>query len=943
MMKWPISAVCLILFCLGGQFLRAQTACDYRLELYDSGEDGWNGATVTVVIGSTTRTASLPEGSFRAVNVPATDGSAIRVDFSSGDRDEEVSYALFDAEGQLVFSDGPSPDIGEAVFTGSAMCPSCPAPSERTIRTDDVRAFRADISWMPPNPTGRYVVEFGPAGFTRGTGRVVEGEEGEARLAELEERTNYDYYVYGICGPEDTSTIQGPYPFRTLWANDVGISAILGPLSDCDLFSTDTVTIALANYGGQPQTLIPYKFSVNEIDGGVPVPFDGFYTGVLGKDSVVVIDFETTFNFSNPGEYEITAWTELENDSNTGNDTTVFRITSIPTISAYPYFTNFENWGSGWTVDPASRYPSWAYGSPNGLVITEAGGGSRAWVSNLNGPYEADEMSYLLSPCLDFSGLSEDPALSFDLFLDLEEEADSLIVELSIDDGETWNRVGSGDTGMNWYNSSSGTYWSGHRGWTYVSHILDGAAGASSARLRFSLLSDNSTELEGVGLDNIRIATPYTNDLAATGASHLGADAECGRDDDQLTIRITNMGEETQSGFNVAYSVNGGTTVVENVGSLSVDPEEEVEYTFENSFSTSGFGTFQVETWVSLSGDEFFPNDTTRLQIMTAQSLPFIEDFSAGEIPPGWESETGIIVTDGHGNVSHVLAANLSEASPQLASVTPAFGPVSGEDSLTFDYRYVLRNGDGALPKELVEGDSLLIQFSADCGATFTTVDRISASNHTPTIELTTYSVPFEGFAGGTIKVRFLATHGAQDYWLDIDNINVRRCPPSLELAPVAQDASGPGIEDGLASVNPGAGIGPFTYVWETGQTTRTIRSLGPDTYTVFVTDMLGCLDSIDVEVGLLTSTVMPSVISELQLSPNPSQGQSRLLVTFAHPVETGVQVFNLMGQLLFESRSSRSDRIDEMLDLGRFGSGLYLIRIRADNEYHTEKLIVGQ
>ncbi len=943
MKKGLFIAACLFPLCLAWQSLFAQSGCDYRLELTDLGRDGWDGALLTLSVGGEERGFTVEEGAARNFPVAVQPGDALRIDFLSGASDEEVRYALYDAEGNLIFSDGPLPASGSNVFSGTAACPSCPAPSSRTIRAVDVRAFRADISWVAPSSAIQYEVEFDTAGFVRGTGRVVAGEMGEARLDNLAEQTAYDYYVYGICGPQDTSVIQGPFSFRTLWANDVGINAVLGPASECDLSSADTITVALANYGGLPQTLIPYRYSVNQVDGGVPIPFDGFYTGVLGKDSLAIIDFETTFDFSVPGEYEIKAWTELEDDSNVGNDTMVYRLTSVPTVDLFPYFTNFESWSSGWTVSPASQYPSWEYGRPDGLVITGAAGGSRAWVSNLNGPYQARETSYLLSPCLDFSSLSQDPELSFDLYLDLEEERDSLVVELTFDGGETWTRVGQAGSGLNWYNSQGGASFTGHRPWTLVSVPLSGAAGQPTARLRFTLTSDNSIEREGVGVDNIRIATPFVRDLAAIDATHLGADNECGQDDDQITMQISNRGTQAQTGFSLAYRVNGGPAVVENAGDLSVDPDETVSYTFQTPLSTSGFGALNVEAWVSLPADEFFPNDTTRFTIMTARKLPLIEDFEGGALPVGWDADNSIVVTDGHGNLSQVLAFNLSAAEPALSATTPAFGPIEATDSLSFDYRYVLRNGDGSLPKDLVAGDSLFIQVSTDCGLTYSTLHAIDAGNHTSDILLQTVSISLRDFSGETIKLRFAATHGADDYWLDIDNINVRRCPPSLALRPVVQDVSRPGQEDGVASVEPGAGDQPFRYLWNTGQTGSTLRNLVPGTYSVVVTDNLGCLDSLQLEVGLLTSTEMPALLKSLQLAPNPSRGQSRLLVLFEQTVRSRVQVISLMGQVVWESPLTQTDRLDQEINLYGLPAGLYLIRIQADDQFYTEKWVVDQ
>ncbi|MEQ1745734.1 MAG: gliding motility-associated C-terminal domain-containing protein, partial [Saprospiraceae bacterium] len=49
------------------------------------------------------------------------------------------------------------------------------------------------------------------------------------------------------------------------------------------------------------------------------------------------------------------------------------------------------------------------------------------------------------------------------------------------------------------------------------------------------------------------------------------------------------------------------------------------------------------------------------------------------------------------------------------------------------------------------------------------------------------------------------------------------------------------GLSNGSATANPGSGTAPFTYVWNTASTSKTINNLAPGTYTVTVTDASNC------------------------------------------------------------------------------------------------------
>ena len=70
----------------------------------------------------------------------------------------------------------------------------------------------------------------------------------------------------------------------------------------------------------------------------------------------------------------------------------------------------------------------------------------------------------------------------------------------------------------------------------------------------------------------------------------------------------------------------------------------------------------------------------------------------------------------------------------------------------------------------------------------------------------------------------------------DIQTLSV---PPTIGGAVTEESCAGVG--DGAIGLNVSGGTGPFTYVWDSGQTTQDIAQLGGGTYTVTLTDVYAC------------------------------------------------------------------------------------------------------
>ena len=767
-----------------------QNSCDYILNLNDSFGDGWDISILTITIDGVSTDYTLDgindDGSFESVVLSINDGASFSVSYSGDDGynyfENEISYSIVGPEGDLIFADGPTPEIGENVFSTILSCPTCPRPTD--IATE-VGGVTTEISWTPNIVGGTYFIQYGLVGTPIDSFLTVSTPETSFNLTGLTEDTDYEFYLSLVCGVGDTSKVQGPFPFTTIWLIDVGIAAVISPNTDCAL-ENEQVTVTLTNYGHNPQSLITFRYSVNGMDAGVPMFTDGFFTNVLSTSDTVSFDFDTNYDFSLPGVYEIAAWTEFENDGNINNDTAYLTISSIPLVTNTPYLMDFEIWDGGWL--PTGENPSWEFGEPNNVIISEAANGTNAWVTSLDNTYNPNENSFLLSPCFDFSNETVDPVISFSIIYQNESSWDACWLEGSKNGGTTWERIGVVGSGVNWYNVEStntnpGPNWNGNsNGWLNAEHFLTGFAGEADVRFRFGFSSDGSIQQEGTGIDDISITMPFLNDLSSISVNHTNT-MLCGSMNDSITLEIRNAGSNIQTDFDVFYQINNEPVVMETVSGLMLNPGDISTYAFATTFESDIFGeVYDITAWVVSSAEQDISNDTTSFSFsnIVPDQLPMVEDFEDFSLPDGWSSNGN--VGSGHNAPSNVLFRNMfSTFTSSFEVISFPIGTISAGQNLTFDYRYV-DFPDGTNATSINAGDSLIVQISMDCGETYFTELTINADNHVVSTDMVNMMINLDAYAGEHITVRFFAGWVDGDYFLDLDNINIIGCPDLFEI-----------------------------------------------------------------------------------------------------------------------------------------------------------------
>lgn len=91
--------------------------------------------------------------------------------------------------------------------------PTCPQPINLTL--DDSDSNSAILSWMATGSETEWQFEYGPVGFTPGSGTNVTANSNPDTISGLMANSFYEVYVRAVCTPGDSSFWSGPIAFDT--------------------------------------------------------------------------------------------------------------------------------------------------------------------------------------------------------------------------------------------------------------------------------------------------------------------------------------------------------------------------------------------------------------------------------------------------------------------------------------------------------------------------------------------------------------------------------------------------------------------------------------------------------------------------------------------------------------------------------------------------------
>lgn len=145
------------------------------------------------------------------------------------------------------------------------------------------------------------------------------------------------------------------------------------------------------------------------------------------------------------------------------------------------------------------------------------------------------------------------------------------------------------------------------------------------------------------------------------------------------------------------------------------------------------------------------------------------------------------------------------------------------------------------------------------------------------------------------------------------------------------------------ASINvvPSGGTAPYSYEWESGETTGFLNELCPGDYVVTVTDAQGCkkTETLSIDADFTKSKV------EIKMIINPIVEESTLLIKFPYGEDVDLRIYNTSGQLVEEITDGELITETEMivrLNREKYANGLYLVKVNTPHYSATEKVLVA-
>lgn len=262
--------------------------------------------------------------------------------------------------------------------------------------------------------------------------------------------------------------------------------------------------------------------------------------------------------FTQAGPWRVEAFAAHISDTWVENDTIGVRLTIPGRIAQLNYEDDFES-ESGWFA--GGQASSWQRAQPAGTRLQSAGSGQFAWITAPGGLPNAQENSWVQSPCFNLTG-STRPRVEFMLWYDLS-PGSRVWLEYLIAPGAFWMPLGGAFSGTNWYNGGGTiTGWQGQSGgWVQVSHPLDflSASPQISFRLRYAGASDSSLQaqpVEGVAFDRFRIVGSNTGHVLAI----QGVNDACLPVSKTAVVTVVNPNAVQQA--DLLYRVNGATEQV---------------------------------------------------------------------------------------------------------------------------------------------------------------------------------------------------------------------------------------------------------------------------------------------------------------------------------------------------------------------------------------------
>ena len=206
-----------------------------------------------------------------------------------------------------------------------------------------------------------------------------------------------------------------------------------------------------------------------------------------------------------------------------------------------------------------------------------------------------------------------------------------------------------------------------------------------------------------------------------------------------------------------------------------------------------------------------------------------------------------------------------------------------------------------------------------------------------------TIAVDLSSYVGKNVVVKVSALWGSGNYWVDVDNFNLIRCPSNLSLsARIVSGLSSSSNQPAVVTISAENGAGPYTYLWSNGAKSKTAEILNPGTYKVTVNDAFGCTDNVEVKVGVPTNiNEVASWMNGISLYPNPTSANPAISFTLTKADRATIRIFNALGAIIYQTQTDIATSHNLTLNINKQVPGVYWVSVQVNDKQLGLPLVI--